>query len=565
MLEKTQHRTAKTRSLVNVLVLAVIALLLVSKFKDTRPTNVQETFQCQEFESRLGKPVSELSRILESAQLQNETLSKLANAVRVPTEMYDYFPDPHDEPGYKGWEPFPKLHQQLAHDFPLVWSKLSVERVNEYALLLTWQGSQQDLKPVLFAAHQDVVPVEKKTWDMWEHEPFSGFWDGQFLWGRGSFDDKNMLIGVLQAVEYILQEEPDFEPKRGVVIALGSDEESSGRYGAKYLNTVLLDRYGTDGIYSIIDEGVNGIKNVEDVWIAAPGTGEKGFINVQFDVRTPGGHSSVPPDHTSIGISAEIIRNIEALAFPPQFTPENPVTQYYQCAAQYSETMDRDLRLDFLSAMEDEEANYRALHHLIKTGGKKTECLFRTTRAFDIINGGIKANALPETVSFLLNSRVSVESTVDKTVSVFFDVAFKVAKKYGLGYSFDGHVLLKATAKGIVEVAVERSLEPAPVSPNNEVWREFAGSIKGFYEEVVFPKKFQNNSTSLVVAPSIMTANTDTCHYWQLTKNIYRYQPGFAMEDTLSTIHSVNEHVDSDTVMQVVAFFYNYIHLVNDN
>ncbi|QLL31512.1 hypothetical protein HG536_0B03750 [Torulaspora globosa] len=563
MLEKTQGGRSKRRCVLNVVVLGLITLLFVGKYRERVSSRPGESFRCQGFEPLLGKPSGEVCKILQSSQLQNETLSKLSNAVRIPTEMYDYFPDPGEEPEYEGWKPFAKLHEQLSSDFPLVWSKLAVEKVNEYALLLTWEGTEKDLKPVVFAAHMDVVPVEKKTWGLWEHEPFSGHWDGEFLWGRGSFDDKNMLIGVLQAVEYILREEPDFKPERGIVIALGSDEESTGRYGAKYISSVLLDRYGENGIYSIVDEGVNGVKNVEGVWIAAPGTGEKGFINVQFDVRTPGGHSSVPPDHTSIGISAEIIHDIESEAFPPKFTPENPVTQYYQCAAQYSETMDEGLRLDFLSAMEDEGSNRRVLEHLIKTGGKKTECLFKTTRAFDIINGGIKANALPESVSFLLNSRVSVESSVDETVSVFSNAALKVAKKYGLGYSMNEDVLVDATDRGSVKLVVERSLEPAPVSPNNEVWREFAGSIKGFYEKVVFPAKFQNSTTSLVVAPSIMTANTDTCHYWKLTKNIYRYQPGFAMEDTLSTIHSVNEHVDAETVMQVVGFYYNYIHLVN--
>lgn len=563
MWEKAGLKSKRSSLVLNVLALGLITLFFVSKNSFSRLSCERGSFHCQEFEPLLGKSKDDVRRLLESAELKNETLSKLSNAVKVPTEMYDYYPDPRDEPGYKGWKPFGKLHEQLAHDFPLVWSKLSVETVNEYSLLITWKGSEEELKPVVFAAHMDVVPVERKTWDAWEHEPFSGYWDGQFLWGRGSFDDKNMLIGVLQAVEYTLREEPDFKPKRGIVIAVGSDEESTGRYGAKYIKSVLLDRYGNDGIYSIVDEGVNGIKNVEGVLIAAPGTGEKGFVNVVFDVLTPGGHSSVPPDHTSIGISAEIIRDIENEAFPPQFTAENPVTKFYQCAAQYSETMDRDLRWDFLSAMDDKEANYRVLQYLIKTGGKKTEYLFRTTKAFDMIEGGIKANALPETVTFLLNSRVRVESTVNETVTSFSDVAMKVAEKYGLGYSREGQTLLDPTENGTVKLVVERSLEPAPVSPDNEVWREFAGSIKGFYEKVVFPTKYENTSTPLVVAPSIMTANTDTCHYWELTKNIYRYQPGFAMEDTLSTIHSVNEHVDADTVMQVVGFFYNYIHLVN--
>lgn len=520
-------------------------------------------FQCQEFDPILGASVKDLSAIIFNDKLQNETLTKLSNAVKVPTEVYDTYPDPKDEPDFSGWSTFPKLHAQLAKDFPLVWSTCKIEHVNHYALLITWEGSDKSLKPVLFAAHQDVVPVERKTWDSWKHEPFSGDWDGQFLWGRGSFDDKNMLIGILQAFEYILQNEPDFKPERSFILASGSDEEASGRYGAKYLNEALLEKYGQDSIYSIIDEGVVGIREVDGVMIAAPGTGEKGFINLIFDIHTPGGHSSVPPDHTSIGIAADIIHDIELSKFPAQFTPRNPVTQYYQCIAQYSDSMDQSLKINFLNAMEDDEANEKVLEYLFKSGGKKTEYLFRSTQAIDIINGGIKANALPETVSFLLNSRVAVESNVNETLKKFYQSAYKVAKENGLGYTTNGEEVLEPTELGNVVLNLERTLEPAPVSPNNEVWQQFASSIKGFYENVVFPKRYANEKKSLIVAPSIMTANTDTCHYWNLSKNIYRYQPGFAMDDTLKTIHSVNEHVDAETVMHVVGFIYNYIHLVD--
>ncbi|SCU77617.1 LAME_0A01706g1_1 [Lachancea meyersii CBS 8951] len=508
-------------------------------------------------------PVQKIQKLLADETLYNETLAKLQNAVRVPTEVYDTAVNPEIDPHDETWTTFKEFHKQLAKDFPALWENLQVEHVNHYGLIITWKGSNSTLKPVMFAAHQDVVPVERKTWDKWEHAPFSGDvtedpdW-GTMVWGRGSFDDKNQLIGVLQALEYMLVHEPEFQPKRSIIITSGFDEESGGSFGAAYIAKVLEERYGNDGILSIIDEGVVGIREVENVLIAAPGTGEKGRFDMWIHLRTPGGHSSVPPDHTSIGIAADLITDIEGEKFPALFTERNPVSQYYRCIAKNSDTMSPSLRKDFARAMQNPEANGRVLKYLMETGGKKVEYLFRSTHAFDLIHGGIKANALPETVSLFVDSRIAVESTAAEVRDAFTAKVLKVAKKYNLGVSIPGKELIAATENGQFVLEYLTPLEPAPVSPENEVWSIFAGSIKTFYEDAVFPET-SNESRDLVVAPSIMTANTDTAHYWKLSKNIYRYQPGFAMEDTLSTIHSVNEHINFETVMHVVAFTYGYI------
>ena len=58
-------------------------------------------------------------------------------------------------------------------------------------------------------------------------------------------------------------------------------------YRAKVLNT--RDSSNASIVSYAIADGVA---------FAAPGTSEKGHIDVHFDVNTPGGHSSIPPKHT---------------------------------------------------------------------------------------------------------------------------------------------------------------------------------------------------------------------------------------------------------------------------
>lgn len=49
----------------------------------------------------------------------------------------------------------------------------------------------------------------------------------------------------------------------------------------------------------IVDEGFSGVSNEYGQQFAALGMAEKGAVNINVKVETPGGHSSVPPPHTS--------------------------------------------------------------------------------------------------------------------------------------------------------------------------------------------------------------------------------------------------------------------------
>ena len=49
----------------------------------------------------------------------------------------------------------------------------------------------------------------------------------------------------------------------------------------------------------------------------------QGYFDVRITVETSGGHSSVPPDHTGIGILSQIISAVEAEPYEPELTPAN--------------------------------------------------------------------------------------------------------------------------------------------------------------------------------------------------------------------------------------------------
>ncbi|KAK6454906.1 Gly-X carboxypeptidase [Scheffersomyces xylosifermentans] len=493
--------------------------------------------------------------ILNGESFRLQSVQKLSGAVQVDTQIGDNQPDVEDAPEL--WAKFKDFHKYLEETFPVIYANLKVEYVNTYGLVYTWKGSNKALKPLLLTAHQDVVPVQKDTIKDWTYPPFEGHYDGKFIYGRGSSDCKNVLIAILETIELLINK--GVEPHRTVIAAFGFDEEASGIRGAYNIGQFLEKKLGKDSIYAILDEGPGLMPDpLSGLIIAAPATGEKGYIDIVAELTTPGGHSSIPPDHTSIGIMGELAYIIEKDQYSPLLTTKNPVLNYLQCLAVNSNALSTLAKKAILRAGFDKFANSKVVKQLSQNPLSKY--LIKTSQAIDIIEGGEKANALPENVKLVVNHRVAVETPLKDIREHFTNRVIEVAKRHDLGVVSFGKTVLNGTS-GHFELREQQGLETAPVSPANDtVWKYIAGTTRHVFEDLVFT----NKTEPIIVSPVLMPANTDTRHYWDLTRNIYRYSPFFSPDDiSESHIHSVDEKVRVDGHLQLIAFFYEYIQNVD--
>lgn len=496
-------------------------------------------------------------QILFDKKFRDDSAAKLSGMVQIDTQMKDYPPDVDQDPEY--WARFAKFHKYLEKTFPEIYESAEVVKINTYGLVFVWKGSDKKLKPLMLAAHQDVVPVQRDTLKDWTYPPFEGHYDGKFVWGRGSSDCKNVLSAILETMA--LLKKHNFRPARTIVLAFGIDEEVSGRLGAGNIAPYLEERFGKNSMYAIVDEGAGmTIDKTTNRLLALPGTREKGYLDIKTELITPGGHSSVPPDHTSIGIMAELEHLIENDPFKPVFTPENPTFEFLQCLAIHAgDKMGWRLRKSILRAGFDKVANLYVVKYL--TSNKLTRYLIQTSQAMDIIRGGEKNNALPESVQLLTNHRIAIESNIEEVTNHFASRVNAVAQKFDLGLEVNGKTILEPTVNGHFSVNdAGHSLEVAPRTPTgDEVWKNLVGATRHVYEDLVFP----NITEPVIVAPAIMTGNTDTRYYWNLTSNIFRYTPILA-EFTESRVHSVDEKMAVDDHLRLIAFFYEYIQIVDE-
>lgn len=500
-----------------------------------------------------------LHKIVHDAGFRKRSAAKLSGAVQRQTDASDDAPSLEADPNY--WRArFGPFHDFLAETFPGIWSFCDVEKVHEWGLVLTWKGLEELLRPVVLTAHQDVVPVSGATLDQWTHPPYEGVFDGDQLWGRGLADCKNLLIGLLEAAEEL--HASGFRPRRTVVFAFGFDEEIGGERGAAHIGRFLLDRYGKNGAYAVIDEGGQSLISEGGIALALVGTSEKGLLNVNVGLHTPGGHSSVPPEHTGIGLMAEVVTRLERTPFEPLFTPRNPTFYEYQCVAEHSHDMPRDVARAIRSAASSPAAS-RVAAKYIYNSGLGSRALVTTLQAVDVIFGGVKLNALPEYVEAVVNHRVAVESTVQLVVDRDVAIVRSVAEQFGLGLEVDNAEVRPKTDKGYFSVSKWWALEPAPFTPVFDAhWDLFAGTLRHVYEEVCQGTMLEFEGKTVVPTPGMAAGNTDTQYYWDLTEHIYRYRPGL-VPSVQAHAHGTDEHIPFDSHLQIIAFYYQYLQVID--
>jgi Gly-Xaa carboxypeptidase len=303
---------------------------------------------------------------------------------------------------------------------------------------------------------------------------------------------------------------------------------------------------------------------------AVPGITEKGFLNVQLTVNTPGGHSSVPPQHTSIGMLSQLIVHYEQNPPSVSLARGTPLYGMVQCFTRAS-GLPKQLKSAIVASADDDAALQQVEDVVFEQPSFRA--LAGTTQAVDIIQGGIKANALPEEVYAVVNHRIDTSSTVAKVQAHIVANLQTVSEGFNLSVAAFGKRL---TDEGVrtfgslnISDAWHSALEPAPITPTDgKPYQLLAGTIKAVYAahraESLNGLADSNaavgatQAQEVIVAPGMMSGNTDTRHYWALSKHILRYNHASGMGDSkegVAGIHTVNESIVVDSFLEQVRFF----------
>ncbi|ORY31378.1 hypothetical protein BCR39DRAFT_526354 [Naematelia encephala] len=572
-----RHKTSKTSLGLLVSLFALLLLLsptplgLISSHKSTGrlPSDVfavttEQT--CGQAEAII--PSIEKYNISTVWEYKDRIIKWHQGVVRIKTEVFDEMGDPGVD---HRWDVFEDLHTYLKGAYPLVHKHLVFHHVDTFGLVCEWVGTDKSLQPLMLTGHQDVVPVLPDTVYQWEEDPYSGKYDGEFIWGRGSNDDKSSLTAILASIELLL-EAGTFQPTRTVILGFGHDEERGGERGAPAIRDWMLEHYGADSVSLLVDEG-EGINTSWGRTFGLPAVAEKGRFNLNLTLSTLGGHSSIPPKHTNIGLMALLIAQIERNPHPIVLQRKSPIWGFLQCAVQHAPDMPSSLKKSVTKSLKSDKAFASLPEELIEVGlagdwssagmGSMTEALLTTTQATDIIYGGVKVNALPEVVTTIINHRVDIASQVSDVTKHIYDTILPIADEFHLAITGLGFEYTPKASRGHIFIgpAYDEGLGPAPISPTDldtAAWRWLAGTSRGVWASR--PEVSEDGrmidlkpADELIMSPYMSTGNTDTRRYWDLTRNIYRWR--YFPDASGQGIHTINERVSADAMVEYVRFY----------
>lgn len=460
----------------------------------------------------LHQPVSRETAEPVQIELNEAAIAgRLAEAIRFRTVSHQSSVDfePAEFEGFIAW---------VAERYPALQAAAQLTLLGDYTLLYRLPGVNPDASPILLTAHYDVVPVIPGSEPSWQQPPFAGVIDKGIIWGRGALDDKSGVIAQLEAISELLA--AGFEPERDIYFSFGHDEELGGFQGAGRVASYLAAQ-GVQLAWSL-DEGsfvFDGLLPGVEPYFAPINVAEKGSLTLQIVATAAGGHSSMPPRQTAVGMLAEAITRLEANPVPGGLSG---------LSAQMFDTASRHMPFSYRVLF----ANRWLFDGLIEdqlSAVSFSNAMLRTTTAPTMLSGSVKTNVLPieaiATVNFRLHPRDTAASVVAHVKSVVENdaVSVRVPQQGGRAASEVSDWQSPGYA------AIERAL------------------LQTFGE--------------VVVTPGLMIAGSDSRHYGKVADNAFRFNPMVVSQDDLTGFHGTNEKISVENLARGVRAYMQIIRL----
>jgi acetylornithine deacetylase/succinyl-diaminopimelate desuccinylase-like protein len=376
-------------------------------------------------------------------------------------------------------------------------------------LIARWRAAKATAKPILLMAHMDVVEAKREDW---KQDPFEFIERDGYFYGRGSYDNKAGMTGLVMS--FLKLKQAGWKPNRDLILFFTGDEETGGR-GARLGATDW--RQMIDAEYALNSDagGGNFLANGTPVGFGLQ-TAEKTFQTFQFTVRNKGGHSSRPRPDNAIYELATALKKLEAYRFQPML---NETTRGYfalRAAQEGDSALGKAMRA-WLANEQDGAAADAIEASELEVGLTRTRCV--ATKLL----GGHADNALPQMAQATVNCRIMPGVSPDAIQAE-----------------------LKTIVGAGVEVAKDPNYEgrPTPVSPQR-------ADVTKAYQDAVTAL----NGKGVPVAPYMSAGATDGAFFREVGIPVYGVDGSWVIIPEDERAHGLDERMPVRAVYDNVLFW----------
>jgi acetylornithine deacetylase/succinyl-diaminopimelate desuccinylase-like protein len=332
------------------------------------------------------------------------------------------------------------------------------DRKKNMVVRLHGTGSQ---KPILFLAHLDVVEARREDWTT---DPFQFIEKDGYFYGRGTVDIKDGA--AILVTNFIRMKKAGLAPNRDLILALTADEEGGNFNGVEWL--LKHHRDWIEAEYCVNLDGGDFMSDKGKKIYGAVQASEKVYVDFQFEVKNPGGHSSRPTRDNAIYHLSEGLARLSKFNFPVEL---NEITRSMleKCAAIEGGPLAKDMK-----AAAQPSPDTAVLVRLSEN--EFYNAILRTTCVATMLSGGHAPNALPQTAHANVNCRILPGEDPNKIKATLIKVVDdpKINVSFVEQHDADGNLILpelvppsplRPELMKAVEGAAGSTWGPLPIMP----------------------------------------------------------------------------------------------------
>jgi len=251
---------------------------------------------------------------------------------------------------------------------------------------------------LLFLSHTDVVPVADVG--VWTYPPFSGEIAGNWIYGRGAWDDKFDV--AVQAMSLVLLKRQNVKLDGSLLYASVADEEVSGS-GAAWLTKTVPDKVSAE---YVVGEGGEPPVRLGSQKVYTITVGEKGLAWFKLTARGKAGHGSIPTLARNASVMmAKAFVNLSS--YKTKITIIDEVSEAIKAAILGFFGEDKGSKmLDAYLNEEGVDILIDAMASVDKELAETLRSLTRMTISPNVIKGGTETNVIPGTCEGRVDTRL---------------------------------------------------------------------------------------------------------------------------------------------------------------